>query len=530
MQIRLFNTLTKSVDPFTPLNGNEVRMYSCGPTVYDVAHIGNMRSFLCNDLLQRVLRVVGGYDVKWVMNITDIDDKTIRNSAIGSNKWVDAMGVQTDDARENLRLLTLYHERKFFADLNTLNIKRENFAANPRATDFFPQMKELIRDILASGHAYISDGSVYFNVASYSKEHPYGRLFHIDTENFREGVRIDADEYDRESVSDFVLWKGRKGAEPWWDFEVNDARQSGEISNQPGKTVVQPGQTINLPGRPGWHIECSAMAHDLLGLPFDIHTGGVDLRFPHHEDELAQCTAGYHVAEQATFWVHNEFLEVDGRKMSKSLDNFYSLDELVKRGIDPLDVRFAMLATHYRSVYGFTFDGIEALARGRKRIQEAIYELYENATVDDEAAAIADDTTTAMRNSSNANSFDTQAFRNAVGERLADDLHTPTALAAVYSTINNVDIKTLDAPSRASMLDVLRMLNEVFAVWEFTERPIEDEDNWPSEVREMSEHRQSARHRKDWAESDRLRNELNTLGFIVEDLGPNIQRLKRKGK
>ncbi len=492
MQIRLFNTLTKSVDPFTPLNGNEVRMYSCGPTVYDAAHIGNMRSFLCNDLLQRVLRAVVGYDVRWVMNITDIDDKTIRNSAIGADKWVDAMGKQTDDARQNLRLLTLYYEEKFYADLEALHIMRSSFAANPRATDFIPQMQALILEILASGYAYVSDGSVYFNVASYGKKHPYGRLFHIDTENFREGVRIDADEYDRESVSDFVLWKGRKGAEPWWDFDVDG---------------------VSLPGRPGWHIECSAMAHDVLGLPIDIHTGGVDLRFPHHEDELAQCTAGYHVTEQSTFWVHNEFLEVDNRKMSKSLNNFYTLQDVIDRGIDPLDLRFAMLATHYRSVYGFTFDGIKALAQGRKRIQGAIYDLHEvrRISADEETVAKTDSKTP---DNVLVTSFDSAAFRAAVAERLADDLHTPTALATVYTTLNTVDVKTLDAPSRAAMLDVFRLLNDVFAVWVFTARP---ELEVPETIRALAQERWAARAARNWSESDRLREVLREHGWTMLD-------------
>lgn len=497
MQIRLFNTLTKSVDPFEPLNGNEVRMYSCGPTVYDTAHIGNMRSFLCNDLLHRVLRTVGGYDVRWVMNITDIDDKTIRNSAIGSERWNDEMGKQTDDARENLRLLTRYYEDRFYADLASLHVMRENFAANPRATEFIPQMQTLIRDILAADFAYISDGSVYFNVASYRKQHPYGRLFHIDTENFREGVRIDADEYDRESVSDFVLWKGQKGAEPAWDFEVDG---------------------VNLLGRPGWHIECSAMAHDVLGLPIDIHTGGVDLRFPHHEDELAQCTAGYHVAEQSTFWVHNEFLEVDNRKMSKSLNNFYTIDDVVARGVDPLDLRFAMLATHYRSVYGFTFDSIEALSRGRRRIQEAIYDLHEPAP----SSKPADVTTTTAGTSAATESdsdleklkFDHHVFRTEIFSCLADDLHTPTALATVYSTLNEIDIKSLDDKARRRMLDVLQLLNDVFAVWEFTTRP---SVVVPDAIQQLANERWAARSARNWSESDRLREELRAQGWTVLD-------------
>lgn len=474
--IRLYNTLTKSVDPFVPLRDDGVRMYSCGPTVYDVAHIGNMRAFLFPDVLQRMLRVIGGYPVHWVMNVTDIDDKTIRDSAVGSPRWRPEMGEQTADPLENLRRFTSFFTQEFLADLGTFGIDVAR-VVNPRATDYIAQMQQLTRDILAAGYAYVSDGSVYFNVAAYSAKHTYGRLFTIDTQNFREGVRIDADEYDRESVSDFVLWKGQKDGEPAWDFEID-------------------GQ--NVPGRPGWHIECSAMSQEILGLPFDIHTGGVDLRFPHHEDELAQCTAGYHVHDQAAFWMHNEFLEVEGKKMSKSLGNFYTMRDLVNSGVQPLDVRFAMLQAHYRAVFNFTFDGVAAARTARAKVQDYVYDIVEAAG--DHHAAASDGVG--------------RQLLDAVGQALADDVHTPRALAALFVFMSDHPARSLAAADAASVLDALRAINDVLAVVTIGARPAVE---IPADIRELAEQRWSARTAKNWAESDRLRDELTARGWTMKD-------------
>ncbi len=474
--IRLFNTLTKSVDPFVPLRDDGVRIYSCGPTVYDVAHIGNMRAFLFPDVLQRMLRVVGGYPVRWVMNVTDIDDKTIRDSAVGSPRWRTEMGEQTSDPLENLRRYTSYFTQEFLADLRSFGIDVDH-VVNPRATDYIAQMQQLTRDILAAGYAYVSDGSVYFNVAAYSAKHSYGRLFTIDTQNFREGVRIDADEYDRESVSDFVLWKGRKDGEPAWDFEIDG---------------------VNLPGRPGWHIECSAMSQEILGLPFDIHTGGVDLRFPHHEDELAQCTAGYHVHDQATFWMHNEFLEVEGKKMSKSLGNFFTLRDLINRGIQPLDVRFAMLQAHYRAVFNFTFDGVAAARAARTKVQDYVYDVID-------AAGDAD---------ASASEGIGRQLLDSVGQALADDVHTPRALAALFVFISEHPARSLAAADAASVRDALRSINDVLAVVTLAHRPAQIV---PDDIRALAEQRWAARTAKNWAESDRLRDELGTRGWTMKD-------------
>ncbi len=477
MTIKLFNTLTKQIEQLRPLVNTTVRMYSCGPTVYDVAHIGNMRSFLAADLIQRTVRAVGGYEVRWVMNITDIDDKTIRDSAVGSDKWLPEMGIQSGDARSDLRAYTEYYEKLFVEDLAQFGINTEQMAFMPRATEFIPHMQDLIREIVRIGHGYVSEGSVYFNVDAYSAAHEYGRLFAIDKDNFRKGVRIDADEYDRESVSDFVLWKAAKEGEPAWDFELDG---------------------VVLPGRPGWHIECSAMSKELLGLPFDIHTGGVDLRFPHHEDELAQCTSGYHVPEQATIWMHNEFLEVEGMKMSKSLGNFYTLRDLAAKGLNPLDVRFAMLHAHYRTVLNFTEESVTASATSRKKLQDYVYEVWSacSGVMAESVAGVG------------------LELQSAVFEHLANDIHTPRALAALFTFVGNNPVRALSTTGAQEVLRALYTINEVFAVLTISAKPSVD---IPENVQEIANARWQARSSKNWAESDRLREELLRLGWAMND-------------
>lgn len=480
MNIRLYNTLTKRIDSFTPLDPGCVRMYSCGPTVYDVAHIGNMRAFLMPDLLARTLRVVGGYELKWVMNITDIDDKTIRDSAVGSQRWLAEMGEQGNDPHANLKALTSFYTKEFHRDLEVFGIRQEHFTAQPLATDFIPQMQSLILSIISAGFGYVSEGSVYFSVGAYSKQFSYGRLFAIDKEHFREGVRIDADEYDRDSVSDFVLWKGHKDGEPFWDFEIDG---------------------VNYPGRPGWHIECSAMSKEILGLPFDIHTGGVDLRFPHHEDELAQCTAGYHQHNQATFWIHNEFLEVEGRKMSKSLGNFFTLRDLMNQGLDPLDIRFAMLQAHYRTVFNFTFDGVRAASVARGKLQEYVYQVKGLLAVSDDSASPIDDPKSAL-------------LREQFFSELANDLHTPKALAVLFAFIAANPALLLTPQQAHATLEVLSKVNEVLAVLDFGHRPAVVV---PEVVETLARNRWNARTNNDWALSDKLRAELNALGWNMND-------------
>ncbi|MGB9702620.1 MAG: cysteine--tRNA ligase [Candidatus Kapaibacteriota bacterium] len=477
MNIKLYNSLTNSIEEFSPIEKDTVRMYSCGPTVYNYAHIGNLRAFLFADLLQRTLRVVGNYKVKWVMNITDIDDKTIRDSQIGSTAWLKEMGEQVDDPLINLKKLTKFYEKEFLNDISKLGIDLSHFYEMPHATDFIEQMQDLIRRIYSNGFAYISDGSVYFNVSKWSQVDKYGKLKKIDWDNFKKGVRIDADTYERDDASDFVLWKQKKDNEPYWEFNLDG---------------------VNLPGRPGWHLECSTMEYSILGLPFDIHTGGVDLKFPHHEDEIAQSKAGYGL-EPNPFWCHNEFLEVEGKKMSKSLGNFYTLRDLFNQGLSPLDIRLAILSAHYRTKYNFTFEGVEAAHKARLRIQDYIYKLFENSS------------NPSITEIPESNSLETTVFTE-----LANDLHTPKALAKIFEFIANYPADKLSESLKHSLISTFEKLNSIFNVWEIKAQE-NQEITVPSKIKELAEKRYQAKINKDFATADALRKQITEFGYSILD-------------
>ncbi|MDR0926547.1 MAG: cysteine--tRNA ligase [Ignavibacteria bacterium] len=480
MKITLYNTLTKNLEEFTPIENNGVRIYSCGPTVYTYAHIGNMRAFLFADLLQRVLRRVGSYTVRWVMNITNIDDKTIRDSQPNSPAWHSALGVQTGDALQDLLALTAFYEREFVSDIAALGIEAKDFYKIPRATDFIEQMQDLLRKIVGNGYGYVADGSIYFNVSEYMKKEHYGKLFHIDMAGFKTGLRIDTDQYEREQVSDFVLWKGRKEKEPYWDFDLDGT---------------------NYPGRPGWHIECSAMEECLLGLPFDIHTGGIDLKFPHHEDEIAQSKAGYGI-EPTRYWCHNEFLEVEGSKMSKSAGNFWTLRQLIEQGISAIDIRYAMLAAHYRTKYNYTSNGISAAGKARQRLQDYIYAIIVDAPYADVSGEIANDKMVLLKEE--------------VFSALANDLHTPKALAALFSFINANTADSLSVSEKKDFVRLMVDVNAVFNCWHIGMKE-DSVDAIPVEVRDLAEQRLAAKQAKNYAEADRLRSEVLAMGYKIKD-------------
>jgi cysteinyl-tRNA synthetase len=326
--VKIYNTLTKKEEDFKPLEGNEARIYSCGPTVYDHIHIGNLASFIYADELRQSL-TKQGYKVRHVMNITDVDDKTIAKS----------QALYPDlEPKEALKKLTSHYEEVFMRDMKAVGNNTEAIEF-VRATDYIPQMQELIKKLYTDGFAYMADDGVYFSIDAYKKSGKiYGQLTPIDSQNTSES-RIQNDEYDKESVHDFALWKLKKDHEPFWEFELD------------GK---------DLAGRPGWHIECSAMSAAKLGQPFDIHTGGVDLIFPHHENEIAQSTAGKDENYLARVFFHNEHLLVDGKKMSKSLNNFYTLDDIKKRGFDPLAFRLLVLQSSPKSQSNFSWEIMQA--------------------------------------------------------------------------------------------------------------------------------------------------------------------------
>ena len=333
MALQFFNTLTRRKEDFVPLDpaGKRVGMYTCGPTVYNYVHIGNLRAFMFEDLLRRYLEYKG-FDVKHVMNITDVEDKIIR---------------AVRESGKTLRDLTDLYAQEFFRDLNTLNIKHAH--AVPRATDAIPDMVKMIESLVASKHAYVAeDKCVYFSIKSFKD---YGKLAHLDLDNLQSGARVAQDEYDKEHAADFALWKA-------WDEKDGAVKWPSPWGD----------------GRPGWHIECSAMSMKHLGETFDIHCGGEDLIFPHHEDEIAQ-------SESVTgkpfvrYWVHNAHLLVEGKKMSKSLGNFYTLRDLLAKGWTGREIRYALIGAHYREQLNFTFDGLQAARSALQRIDEFLFRL-----------------------------------------------------------------------------------------------------------------------------------------------------------
>src|SRR5580658_1313993 len=322
MALRFYNTLTQQVEPFAPLHDNTVRMYTCGPTVYNFVHIGNFRTFTFQDILRRWLRA-RGYKLDHVMNITDVEDKIIRNAA--------AEG-------KTLAEYTEKYTQAFLEDSAALRLERPERLV--KATDHIKEMVHAIEELDQRGYTYRSDGSVYYRISKFPE---YGKLSHNDFSGIRAGARVDSDEYDKADARDFVLWKAAKNGEPFWDSEIG-------------------------PGRPGWHIECSVMAIEFLGATLDIHAGGIDLVFPHHENEIAQSEA-LTGKQFARFWLHSEFLLVEGQKMSKSLGNYFTLRDILAQGYQPEAVRYLLASVPYRKALNFTFDGLKSAATSIERLR-----------------------------------------------------------------------------------------------------------------------------------------------------------------
>ena len=454
MTLRLRDTLTDETRPLEPIEPGHVRIYSCGPTVYGPAHIGNFRSFLFADVLVRYLRYQG-LRVTWVMNITDVDDKIIRNA--------NAEGIPILELAD--RWLT-----RFRADAEALRMTTPDVL--PRATDHIPQMVDLITRLIEDGHAHrTDDGSIFFRIASWPA---YGVLAKLDPEQLRVGERVEADEYGKDDVRDFALWKGAKPGEPVWQTDLGA-------------------------GRPGWHIECSAMSMAYLGESFDIHTGGVDLVFPHHEDEIAQSEAATGVPFVRT-WLHCAHLRLGGAKMAKSTGNISRVVDLLDDGISARALRYALIAVHYRQGLDFSDDSLAAAAAAVDRLDAAVAAL--TAYREDRADAADLDVLLA-------------GARAAFEAALDDDLNVSAALAAIFELVRELNRRiadrSLSTADAARSLDVLRELDTVLAI---LPEPGED---LPAGARELLDQRQAARSGRDWSASDRLRDELLALGVAVED-------------
>ena len=472
MKLRFFNTLSRQLQDFQPITPGCAKMYTCGPTVYNFAHIGNFRAYSFEDLLRRTLEYAG-LQVTQVMNLTDVDDKTIRDSRAASLP---------------LRTFTEKYKKAFFDDLKTLNI--ESAEVYPAATDHIPEMIQMIEKLFEKGIAYQSaDGCVYFSIDKFPE---YGKLARIDRDNQRSGVRIKNDEYAKDSVADFALWKARDEADGdvWWESPWGQ-------------------------GRPGWHIECSAMSMKYLGDSFDIHTGGIDNMFPHHEDEIAQ-SEGVTGKKWVNYWLHCDHLMVDGDKMSKSLGNFYTLRDLISRGYTGREIRWVLIGTHYRKKLNFTFGAVDQARDLLNKVDELVVRLQKAAGTGD--ADIAGFIAGCK-----------QSFENGI----FDDLNISGAVAALYELMKGanrrLDQNLLSAEDAQKVLDCLKDFDRVFGCFDVdgaAARCAVQED-FPAEVQALAEQRAAARKAKDWAESDRLRDAIKALGYAVEDVPGGAWKLKK---
>jgi len=477
-ELRLHNTLSGKTEPFVPLVPGEVRMYTCGPTVYDYAHIGNFRTFVFQDILRRYLKQ-RGLKLTHAMNLTDVDDRIIANAAA---------------AKVGIREYTEKYVQAFFADCRALGIQAPEHWI--RATDHIPAMVQLIERLERKEFTYASDGSIYYRIAKFPG---YGKLSKVDLSGIQAGARVDNDRYEKESARDFALWKAPKPGEHFWNTQIG-------------------------PGRPGWHIECSAMAMQYLGETLDIHTGGVDLAFPHHENEIAQ-SEGATGKPFARYWIHAEHLLVEGEKMSKSLGNFYTMRDLYAKGYKPSALRYALASVPYRRQLNFTFDGLEQATNSVARLRNFAGRLKQGKFPTGSPAGFHQQVAEAL-----------QAFDGG----LADDLNTAVALGAAFDLLReantSIDSGQFGQEDAAAAQRFLAAFDEIFAVLEdddaakLAELGFAAADGGLSEgdVEARIAERQAARQRRDFARSDEIRKELAERGIILEDNKDGSVRWKRK--
>lgn len=467
MPLALFDTLTRQKATLAPIDGKVFRFYCCGPTVYGPAHIGNFRTFVLQDIFRRVLEL-GGTTTRHVRNITDVDDKTIRDSL---------------KAGQSLREFTNHWLEKFHADCRALNCLPPH--VEPGAVDHIPQQIAMIATLMERGHAYkAADGSVYFRVSSFPQ---YGRLSRLKERELRMGTSVSDDEYERDTLADFALWKARKpeDGENFWPSPWGE-------------------------GRPGWHLECSAMTREYLGDTFDLHSGGVDLVFPHHENEIAQseCCSGH---EFCRHWFHVTHLLVDHAKMSKSLGNLYTLDDLAAKGFSPMEVRYVLSAAHYRAPLNFTLASLEAARPALARLARAEQALATRAGLS--APAYAD-----------LPSHGPGPFA-AAWDSLNDDLNTAEALGHIFVTLRSLPADSLSTQDAAAAFLGLHFMLAAFGL--ILPPTSLQQDDIPEEILRLASRRWDARLAKDWATSDLLRAELDALGWIMKD-GKTSWELTRK--
>ena len=462
MSLRFYNTLTQQVEEFTPLHDNIVRMYTCGPTVYNYVHIGNLRTFTFQDILRRWLRA-RGYQLDHVMNITDVDDRIIKNSVA---------------AHQSIEEYTATYTQAFLEDIATLRLEQPERIV--KATEHIPEMVDAIRQLEQRGFTYVSDGSVYYRIAEFPS---YGKLSHNDFSGIRAGARVDVDEYDKADARDFVLWKAQKDGEPGWDAPM-------------GK------------GRPGWHIECSAMAMKYLGETLDIHTGGVDLTFPHHENEIAQSEA-ITGKTFVRYWLHAEHLSIDAQKMSKSLGNFYTLRDLLGMGYAPEAIRYLLASVPYRKKLSFTFYGLQAATASIERLRNYKLRLetgsFPKGTNKDIAGRIEKE----------ASTFDAA---------LDDDLNTAEALASVFFCIRDtntaMDTGDFHEDNKVAALAFLDRFDSVFDVLKPSARAGGLSD---AEVDALIAERTAAKKSRNFSRSDEIRANLAAQGVILEDTKEGVR-------